>query len=277
MPVFSVSDRQNIMDYIISFAKQSEHIMGLIAVGSGAFGYIDELSDLDMVVALDRDENMEAVMGYVASQLNRRINFIYCEQILQKRLQVFLSDNYLEIDIGYGAYTHAAASRKSWKVLFDKTGTIDEAMRSSWERQEREPKTDAHNKKLAECSDVVWHNLMHSAVAIKRGQYWRAIAELELARNLFIELLGCRYSLDTSRGRDVDKLPEAEQNTLAKTLVSSFAQDALWPSLTALTDAVYTELERYGERACITVNHRQVNEYIDACRDMQNKTTIKPV
>jgi len=268
MSVFNTTDRKNIMDYIVSFTEQNEHILALIVVGSGSFGYIDELSDLDMVVAIDNDENMETVMEYVTSQLNKRLNFIYFKQIPQRRLQVYLSDNYLEIDIGYGAYTSAAATRKNWKVLFDKTGTIDEIMHSSWGKYESDPKTDEYNKKLTECSDVVWHNLMHSAIAIKRRQYWRAVAELELARNLFIGLLGWRYLLDTSRGRDVDKLPEAELTILKKTLVSSFTQDALWLNLAALTDAVYTELERCGERACIKVNRQQVNEYINECRDL---------
>jgi hypothetical protein len=171
MAVFNTTDRKNIMDYIISFTEQNEHIIALIAVGSGSFGYIDELSDLDMVVAIDSNENMETVMEYVASQLNKRLNFIYFKQMPQRCLQVYLSDNYLEIDIGYGAYTSAAAFKKNWKVLFDKTGTIDGIMRNSWEKYEKNSKTDEHNKKLAECSDAVWHNLILTAVAIKRRQY----------------------------------------------------------------------------------------------------------
>lgn len=268
MSVFSTTDRKNIMDYIVSFTEQNEHILALIVVGSGSFGYIDELSDLDMVVVIDNDENMETVMEYVTSLLNKRLNFIYFKQIPQRRLQVYLSDNYLEIDIGYGAYTSAAATRKNWKVLFDKTGTIDEIMNSSWVKYESDPRTDEYNRKLTECSDVVWHNLMHSAIAIKRRHYWRAVAELEIVRNLFIGLLGWRYSLDTSRGRDVDKLPEAELTILKKTLVSSFTQEALWLNLAALTDAVYTELERYGERVRIIVNRQQVNEYINESRHL---------
>lgn len=141
-------------------------------------------------------------------------------------------------------------------------------MKNSWEKYGSKSITDSYHKKLCECSDVVWHNFMHAAVAIKRQQYWRAVAELELARNLFIGLLGCRYSLETSRNREADKLPEAELATLQKTLVSNFTQDALWLNLTALTDAVYTELERFDKQACITVNRQQLNEYINACRDL---------
>jgi len=267
MAVFNTTDRKNIMDYIVSFTEQNEHIMSLIAVGSGSYGYIDELSDLDMVIALDSNENMETVMEYVASQLNKRLNFIYFKQMPYRKLQVYLCDNYLEIDIGYGAYTYAAATKKNWKVLYDKTGIIDEAMRGSWKKYENTLKTDEYNKKLAECSDIAWHNLMLAAVAIKRKQYWRAVAELDFARNLFTGLLGCRYPAETNCGRDVDKLPESELNVLNKTIVTSFTQDELWLKLDALTDAVYTELERCEEQARITVNRKQVNEYINACRN----------
>jgi len=268
MSLFSITNRKNVMDYIISFTKHNEHIVALVAVGSGSYGFYDELSDLDFVIAIDSDENMEMVMEYVRSQLNERLNFIYFRQIPQKRLQVYLADNYLEIDIGYGAYTSAAAIRKYWKVLFDKSGTVDKAMHSSWEKKDMVSKANEFYKKLAECSDSVWHNLMLSAVAIKRGQYWRAYTELEQARKWLIEILCCRYSLDADRNREVDKLPEAELAILKKTLVLNLTQDELWRNLNALTDAVYTELERYGERACIIVNRQQVNEYINACRNL---------
>lgn len=268
MSLFSVEERKRIMDYIISFTKSYEHIVALVAVGSGSYGFYDELSDLDFVIAIDSNENMEMVMEYVKSQLDKCLNYIYFKQSPQKRLQVYLSDNYLEIDIGYGAYTSAAATKKHWKVLFDKSETVEKAMRASWEGKiANENETNELSQRLAECSDSAWHNLMLAAVAIKRGQYWRAYTELEFVRKWLIELLCYRYSLDSDRNREVDKLPEAELSVLNKTLVSSLNKDALWRSLDALVDAVYTELESYGERACIIVNRQQVNEYINACRN----------
>jgi|GEM_PF-410568 len=268
MSLFSVEERKRIMDYIISFTKSYEHIVALVAVGSGSYGFYDELSDLDFVIAIDSNENMEMVMEYVKSQLDKCLNYIYFKQSPQKRLQVYLSDNYHEIDIGYGAYTSAAATKKHWKVLFDKSETVEKAMRASWEGKiANENETNELSQRLAECSDSVWHNLMLAAVAIKRGQYWRAYTELEFVRKWLIELLCYRYSLDSDRNREVDKLPEAELSVLNKTLVSSLNKDALWRSLDALVDAVYTELESYGERACIIVNRQQVNEYINACRN----------
>lgn len=95
-----------------------------------------------------------------------------------------MGDNYLEIDIGYGAYTSAATIRKNWKVLFDKSGTVDIAMRASWEKKEIVSQTTELDQKLAECSDTVWHNLMLAAVAIKRRQYWRAYTELRACEKM---------------------------------------------------------------------------------------------
>ena len=86
MSLFSITDRKNVMDYIISFTEHNGHIVALVAVGSGSYGFNDELSDLDFVIAIDSDENMEMVMEYVRSQLNKRLNFLYFKQIPQARL-----------------------------------------------------------------------------------------------------------------------------------------------------------------------------------------------
>ena len=267
MALFTPADRKSIMDYIVSFTEQNEHIVALVAVGSGSFGYTDELSDLDFVVAIDSGENLDIVKDSVANELSKKASIIYFKQDPDIPLQVYLCDNFLEIDIGYGVYTDAAATRAHWKVLFDKTGTVQEAMQTSWEKTKNDPKIDEYAKALLECSDRVWSNLMHGAVAIKRKQYWRAIAELDIARNFLVKLLGLRYSLDPERGRDVDKLPEFELHALKKTLVRDFSQESLWSNLTCLTNAIYAELERTEKQACIKINRQQVNEYINACRN----------
>lgn len=193
---------------------------------------------------------------------------IYFKQVPQRGLQVFVSSEFLEVDIGYGAYAYAAAFKKDWKVLFDKSGTVDEKMRLSWQKHESASNDDEYGKLRAECADTVWHNLMHAATAIKRGQLLRAMSELELSRGIYIGLLGCRCARDIKRGRDLDKLPQKEKDELKRTLVFALSPDALWEILFALADAIYTELERGGEQAHISVNRAQVTEYISACRSL---------
>lgn len=267
MPIFSPAQRQTFVDELIALTKQNEHIMALIAVGSGAYGYIDELSDIDMVIAVDKNENLETVMDAVAAQIKAKLTLIDFSQNTKRRLQVYMDERFLEIDIGYGAYTDAAAYKKDWKVLFDKTNTVEQKMRLSWDAQAAAQTPDAYQALLTDCAERIWHNLMHAAVAIKRGLLWRAYSELELARNTYIGLLGSKHSLDTVRGRELDKLPVNELAILDKTLVPALTQDALWNSLNAITDAVYDELE-HGEQIHIFITRAQVQAYIRACREL---------
>ena len=51
--IFSVQDRQDAFEYVLSVAKECGRIIALVQVGSGATGFRDDRSDLDFVVALD--------------------------------------------------------------------------------------------------------------------------------------------------------------------------------------------------------------------------------
>ena len=46
--IFNVEDRQNALDYIFSSADECSKIVSLVQVGSGAEGFHDEKSDLDL-------------------------------------------------------------------------------------------------------------------------------------------------------------------------------------------------------------------------------------
>lgn len=58
----------------------------------------------------------------------------------------------------------------------------------------------------------------------------------------------------------MDKLPEAELAILEKNACFKFNASTLWRNLDALTDAVYTELERYDERARIIYSKPQAGK-----------------
>ena len=81
--VFSVQDRQNVFDYILSVASQCDKIVSLVQVGSGANGFHDERSDLDFVIALDSGESMSEVMEYMRRETPR----LCCHRIVQSSLR----------------------------------------------------------------------------------------------------------------------------------------------------------------------------------------------
>ncbi len=92
------------------------------------------------------------------------------------------------------------------------------------------------------CNYALVH-LMHAAVAIKRNNYFRTVGELEFVRNIYIDLLGDRYRLESAVNREIDKLPYYEKEAIKSTYITDDSQEMLWACLKNLTDLIYKELE----------------------------------
>ena len=240
--VFSVQDRQAVFEYILSIAAECDRIVSLVQIGSGANGYHDEHSDLDFVIALDSGESMPEVMDYMHRKISAKYELAFFTQDESRRLQNFFLSNLLEIDIGYGGYEHAAALKPAFKVLFDHSGTVEEKMVRSREWMDDSIYSDKQKKDLEQARNVVWFFLMHAAVAIHRGNYFRALGEMEAARALYIDLLGDRYRLESRRNREIDHLPEAERASVRSTYAAGESPSELWTALSNLTALVYKEL-----------------------------------
>ena len=241
--VFSVRDRQVAFDYILSTARQCGKIISLVQVGSGANGYRDERSDLDFVIALDSADSMAEVMEYMHQKVSGEYKLLFFTQDKSRHLQVFLLSNFLEIDIGYGTYEHAAAWKPAFKVLYDSSGVVEEKMIRSREWMDDRIYGEKQKKDMEQARNAVWLFLMHAAVAIHRGNCFRAIGEMEAARALYIDLLGDRYRLESRRNREIDHLPEAEKAAIRSTFAAAESPTELWAALVNLTDLVYKELE----------------------------------
>ena len=241
--VFSVQDRQAVFEFIRSIAAECDRIVALVQVGSGANGFHDEHSDLDFVVALDSGKSMPEVMEYMHREISAKYELAFFTQDESRHLQNYILSDLLEIDIGYGGYEHAAAWKPAFKVLFDHSGTVEEKMVRSREWMDDSIYSDKQKKDTEQARNVVWFFLMHAAVAIHRGNCFRAVGEMEAARALYIDLIGDRYRLESSRNREIDRLPEAERAAVRSTYAVGESPSELWTALLNLTELVYKELD----------------------------------
>ena len=241
--IFSVQDRQNAFEFVLSAARENDRIIALVQVGSGAAGYRDDRSDLDFVIALDSAESMPEVMEYMHQKISGMFEVLFFTQSEPRHLQNYVLSNLLEIDIGYGGYENAAAWKPAFKVLYDRSGTVEEKMIRSREWMDDHIYGDKQKKDIALARDSVWIRLMHAAVAIHRGNLFRAIGELEYVRKLYIDLLGDRYRLESGLNREIDRLPENEKEAIRSTFVAGENPTDLWRSLLNLTKLVYKELD----------------------------------
>ena len=241
--VFSVQDRQAVFEFIRSIAAECDRIVALVQVGSGANGFHDEHSDLDFVVALDSGKSMPEVMEYMHREISAKYELAFFTQDESRHLQNYILSDLLEIDLGYGTYEHAAALKPAFKVLFDHSGIVEEKMVRSREWMDDSIYSDKQKKDIEKARNVVWFFLMHAAVAIHRGNCFRAVGEMEAARALYIDLIGDRYRLESSRNREIDRLPEAERAAVRSTYAVGESPSELWTALLNLTELVYKELD----------------------------------
>lgn len=261
--IFSVQDRQDAFEYVLSAAKECGRIIALVQVGSGAVGYRDERSDLDFVIALDSDEAMPEVMDFMHRKIAEKYDVLFFKQDEPRHLQCYVLSDLLEIDIGYGGYENAAAWKPAFKVLYDRSGTVEEKMIRSREWMDDHIYGDKQKKDIASACDAVWVRLMHAAVAIHRGNLFRAIGELEYVRKVYIDLLGDRCRLESGLNREIDRLPENEKEAIRSTFVTGENPAALWTSLLNLTKLVYQEME--GQN--VPVTQEMLYEYFRDLRD----------
>lgn len=241
--IFTIQDRQEVFDYILTITKENPRIVALVQVGSGSYGYHDEKSDLDFVIAMDSDSSMLEVMEFMKEKIASKYEIQYCKKEEASHLLVIMLTNLLELDFGFGCYEHAAARKAEYKVLFDNTGVVEEKMIRSRDWMDDSIYGNKQKKDIETACASVWVRLMHAAVAIYRNNFLRAIGEMECVRRAYIDLLGDRYRLESGNNHDMDKLPEEAKADIKSTLVHSEAPEDLWASLLNLTSLVYKELE----------------------------------
>ena len=242
-PVFTPEERESVLNFILSVCKENDRIVSLIQVGSGAIGYHDARSDLDFVVALDKNESMSEVMDYLHGKIGEKYELTYFKQVEAAHLQVYLLPDLLEIDIGFGGYEGAAARKPAFKVLYDRTGVVEGKMTASRAWMDNVLYGDKRKKDMALAADSAWAHLMHAAAAIDRGNYFRFLGETELVRRMYIDLLGDRHYLESGANKETDALPEKEKQALKSTYTVSEVREEQWKALMNLTELLYEELQ----------------------------------
>ena len=88
------------------------------------------------------------------------------------------------------------------------------------------------------------HDVLHAAVAARRGRPWQAIYFLVRIRNRTFALASERHGHDADDAGYVDDLPPDELKPLTRTLAASLEEASLLDAIEACTRAFLAELRR---------------------------------
>ena len=237
---FTEEERHENLNDLLAALGQDERLAGVILVGSAAEGFDDQYSDIDLSVVVAGEYEVATLFNDWKSRITALFPVLSVFEVNyseNKYLAGFLLANFLELDIGFLSFKDLYAKRLRWKIAFDRSGQIEEIMRSSWENREAADRETEYSRRL----DSIWHYITHTALSIARGHRWRAMHYLDVVRMRAIELACIRRDLDPHHFRPVHLLPPDFLDQLQGTLPRSAEETEIFRALRASSALFFSE------------------------------------
>ena len=248
MSFYSENDRSDILERVSDWLEKQEYVSSVILVGSGAKGFRDRFSDIDFTVVLDDSADVDGFLSAYQSYLSSEFAVMINHRVRGRPLAVAVLDNLLEIDISAVFLNELRAVRESWKVLSDRSGQAESVMQRTWSEKASAEQSERTDSEFNTAAWGFWHYLIYAALAIKRGDLWRACREIQFVRDMAVELTGLRAGLETKRYRDVGQFPAETLARLEKTFPAGFTRQEYAKALKETAELVYDILEeRLGD------------------------------
>lgn len=154
-PGYSPADRAAILDELVAALSKIPGVLGVLLVGSGAIGFHDEWSDLDLVVVADA-EDFATVLGSVRNGLLSSLHPKFLTSYQHRPDVVVLCallPNQLNIDLGIWSIEVLFASSPNWRVIWVR----DEAAHAAIERAMAEhPPAQRTGEAVISGDDPAW-------------------------------------------------------------------------------------------------------------------------
>lgn len=265
---YSIEERKHIFECLVEFFKSCNNVISVIQIGSGAIGYKDEFSDLDFAIVVDNSDIIE-IFNSTSNFLNSNFSIIKCDNMKERKLQLFLLDNYLEIDIGYYTFEEIYARRKNFKVIYDKSNKVEEKMIATWNDMKEKNKgtTDVVNMNdiIRDIDNDLWYSFMHSIIAFKRNDIFRCYYELQVLKDFTIDLIAKRNNVDSKRYRQLKELSENDKEFTMKLFKYPINSIELKEYLILNLDRIYIELNYWKERESIQydVDYEYLKNFVE--------------
>ena len=212
MTLYTPEERDETAALLLDLLRGDARVADAVVAGSGASGYADRWSDVDLLVtAAEGVDQRELADDWVARAYEALpVVHHFAVAFGEEHVRGFLLENLLEVDVGF---------------------------RPSAETEGEWPGTDVEGE-----AGFAWHDVLHAGVAIARGRPWRAQYYVGLLRWRTLALASERLGVDFSEYKGVDELPAELLAGLEDALPRSLDRNELARAVRAATAAFLTEL-----------------------------------
>ena len=183
--MYTINEREDYFQYKITKVQALEGVEGIIQLGSGTIGYIDQYSDIDLMIATT--EQVDIAKHLIKAEL-QRMGALYIKEGKFSD-DVFLLipffENGLEMNISVLPITHLNVKSSLWKLIFDRNGEVQSKMLEENENflQQDQP----YIKKFDITFEFAYH-LRKLRIEIRRGNLIFAMKMLEILRDFTLTI-----------------------------------------------------------------------------------------
>ena len=217
--LYSENEREELFLEIASFLDVCEEFEGLLQIGSGAKGYKDIYSDIDLMAGCFDEGGLLSAKEKLVDFF-KKLGAIYIDERAWSKTALGLSvyfENGLSVDISFMPTAELAIRSGKWKTVFAKTEKfIETAEKSAAKLKERKLGDSIHHPFI--------YALRRCEAAVLRGEFIYAEKALSEGRELLLFAQAAKEgreihqfkAFNTLDGRFIEKLEDTYPKALAK-------------------------------------------------------------
>lgn len=239
---FSAEERQKILQEIHELLVGDSRLSTAILVGSGARGFDDLCSDIDLTVAVTKENDLQPAFNDFISAFKQGQD-VLSSFSGQPEPEVYLFGAYLacliEVDISFMHVNRMYAREKDWRILFDRSQQMAGRMADSWSN--REP-PDLKNKLDWHLGEI-WYFIIHAANSLARDHLWEASYHIAEVRHRAFQVLGLRLALPMGYLKSADRCPPRFLKEMESTFFDDLEKPGLFDALAAATRLFFDQAD----------------------------------
>lgn len=215
--MYTSLDRTKLISNIEKFSYNMDDVQALLIVGSGESGFRDAYSDVDLLVVVRDSEKVHEINNRLREHIHHTFH-LHNEKIYYHEEDIIVScfffEDYLAFDLGVWSFSKLRATKPEWSIMFDKDHNVENKLTSSLQKLTQPNVQEFSHDSLS----YMWQFFRSAAVAIKRGQFVKAVKDIDVIRNQIIELI----CLHNKVYYDYDKSIDLIKSEHTKKLISTY-------------------------------------------------------
>lgn len=247
--MYTEADRHKLLNDIVQMMYSAGEFEGLLQIGSGATGYKDIYSDIDLMAGCGEFVNLEEAEKKLMCFFNG-LEPIYIDRRKWAETILGLSvyfENGLSVDLSYMPTDEIRLRSPYWKILFSKTVHFSDVV-----------KNDSHMSCVT-LDDSVHHKFVYALrrceIAIYRSEFLYAEIALAEARQILLMVEAAREGKKLHQFKSFDSLGAGFLERLSETYPSLRNFDNLRKAKDALL-ALYLDVVKHCD--FLTFNEDQL-------------------